>query len=115
LDFAAAVDASPLLDLYQQPELDIVTYLPRAEDLATLDRLSGHVLDAGMKLPPEDAVFVATYTVTPEQLRARGQALGQADQDAARILRSVLMKPESEQFTQQVLETIERLIRAYAP
>ena len=48
-----------------------------------------------MAAPPAEAIFVATYTV--ERRRAgRPRAPDQADIDAGRILRSVLMKPESE-------------------
>jgi glutamate/tyrosine decarboxylase-like PLP-dependent enzyme len=116
LNFAAAVDASSLFDLYQEPELDIVTYLPRAENLASIDWVSGHILDEGMKLTPAEAVFVATYTVSPEQLLARGHGLDTSgDAGAARILRSVFMKPESEQFVHEVVATIEKLVRAGTP
>jgi hypothetical protein len=50
---------SDVLDVYQPPELDIVTYLPRADSLSALDAASGAVLNAGME-DPEDPVFLST-------------------------------------------------------
>ena len=49
-----------------------MTYLPRRERLSDVDRVSGRILDDGIALPPSDAVFVATYDVTPSALAARG-------------------------------------------
>ena len=98
-----------MLDLYQPPELDIVSYFPAALALSEIDRLSGQVLDAGMAAPPAEAIFVATYTVSGDALGSRGHKI-EPDIDAGRILRSVLMKPESELIIPQLHAGIEALV-----
>jgi hypothetical protein len=48
-----------------------------------------------MDLPAHQALFVATYTVDGSSLAVRGHRVD-ADLPTGRILRSVLMKPETE-------------------
>jgi len=111
LSWATALANSDELASYQRPDLDIVTYLPRRERLSQVDRVSGHVLNAGMALPPDEAVFVATYEVTAQALAARGHRVV-ADVDRGRILRSVLMKPESETVLPVLQMRLEALSRS---
>jgi glutamate/tyrosine decarboxylase-like PLP-dependent enzyme len=85
---------SPALRPYQPPELDIVTYLPRRESMAQVDAASASVFVAAGGGAPLAQVHLATYAVTAAQARARGLGLDE-DADVARILRSVVMKPES--------------------
>ena len=95
LRWADLIEASDLLDLYQRPELDIVTYLPLVAAVPTLsaiDRVSDAVMKAGMA---DRSAYLATYAVSGDALRDRGH-LVVADVDRGRILRSVLMKPEFE-------------------
>jgi hypothetical protein len=67
------------------------------------------VLTAGMRLPLAHSLFVATYTVDAAALAARGHR-AVADVPQGRILRSVLMKPETEahvpELHQQVLDLL---------
>jgi hypothetical protein len=62
-----------------------------------------------MHLPAAQSLFVATYTVDSASLAARGHQVA-ADVPSGRILRSVLMKPETEQHIpalhQQVLDLL---------
>jgi glutamate/tyrosine decarboxylase-like PLP-dependent enzyme len=111
LSWATALANSDELAPYQRPDLDIVTYLPRRERLSRVDRVSGHVLNAGMALPPDEAIFVATYEVTAQALTARGHRVV-ADVDRGRILRSVLMKPESETVLPVLQTRLEALSRS---
>jgi glutamate/tyrosine decarboxylase-like PLP-dependent enzyme len=108
LRWARLLSRSTELALYQQPELDIVTYLPRRSRLSDIDHLSAHVLNAGMALPPDEAIFVATYDVSGSALASRGHPVS-ADVERGRILRSVLMKPESEGQVPVLLAQLERL------
>ncbi len=103
--WATALSDCDQLAAFQAPQLDIVTYLPRRATLSEIDRVSGHVLDAGIALPADQAVYVATYDVTPAALATRGHRVN-ADVDHGRILRSVLMKPESEDALPQLHEQI---------
>ncbi len=96
LRWADLLRESSSLALYQDPELDIVTYLPQVGSglLSALDATSAAVLARGMS-DPVDPVFLATYSVPAAALRARGHAVV-ADVEQGRILRSVLMKPEAD-------------------
>jgi glutamate/tyrosine decarboxylase-like PLP-dependent enzyme len=101
------LDRSEVLVPYQRPELDIVTYLPRVGSMARLDEVSANVLRRGMA---ERSVFLATYVVTADALRARGHQL-RADADHGRILRSVLMKPEADPALDGLHHEVQRLVQ----
>ncbi|MFD5792962.1 pyridoxal phosphate-dependent decarboxylase family protein [Streptomyces diastatochromogenes] len=110
LKWADMIEASDLLELYQQPQLDIVTYFP-ALDPATLtgiDAASARILADGMANP--DPVFLSTLKAGREAFAARHPKIT-ADADGARILRSVLMKPESEHHVEHLHDRIERLVQ----
>ena len=62
-----------------------------------------------MAAPSAEAIFVATYTVSGDALASRGHKI-KSDIEAGRILRSVLMKPESELIIPQLHAGIEALI-----
>ncbi len=102
------LEQSSVLKPYQRPELDIVTYLPRGNRLSQIDRISAAVMDEGMNLPSAEAVFLATYGVGAQALAGRGHQVD-ADIDSGRILRSVLMKPESEDWLDQLHTSVEEL------
>ena len=107
LAWADLIDGSDELTLFQRPALDILSYFPTRPRLSEIDRASAHVLTAGMQLPPAQSLFVATYTVNGASLTARGHRVA-IDAASGRILRSVLMKPETEArvpaLHQQVLD-----------
>ena len=113
LRWADLIGGSELLDLYQVPELDIVTYLPRVRppagtaraSLSALDRASGRVLAAGMA---DSSAYLATYAVTAASLAERGHQLD-PDCESGRVLRSVLMKPEAELTVDALHARVEAL------
>jgi glutamate/tyrosine decarboxylase-like PLP-dependent enzyme len=105
--WAGLLAGSPHLARYQQPDLDIVAYLPRAATLSAVDEASDRMMRSGMT-DPDDPVFLATYSVTGESLRERGHRVV-GDVPRGRILRSVLMKPESEGYLDRLHERVERL------
>jgi len=107
LDWAARLVASDSLELYQQPELDIVCYFPAAASMSAIDAASARVLHAGMT-DPNEPVFVSTLRVTADALGRRHPGIAM-DQDGARILRSVLMKPEHETYVPRLHDRLERL------
>lgn len=86
---------SEVLSQYQEPELDIVSYFPvtRPSSLAAIDEISARMLADGMH-DADRPVFVSTLNVTADAFARRHPEVT-ADRDRARILRSVLMKPES--------------------
>jgi len=105
LAFAARLRASETLRLHLEPELDIVTYLPPAASLSELDAASTAILRAGMD-DADDPVFVSTLHVDAPGLARHGLEI---DASGARILRSVLMKPEHEGATDWLASRVEAL------
>ena len=113
LDYAARIAASDGLRLHLEPELDIVTYLPPATSLTELDAASAAILRAGME-DPEDPVFLSTLQVDAADLVALHPDLD-ADAPSARILRSVLMKPEHEAAAEWLATRVEQLAARTRP
>ncbi len=109
LDWSELLGASDRLELYQRPELDIVCYFPAAEprSLAEIDRVSARMLADGMN-DKENPVFLSTLSVPADAFGQRHPDVA-ADRDRARILRSVLMKPESESYVAALHSRVEEL------
>jgi glutamate/tyrosine decarboxylase-like PLP-dependent enzyme len=110
LGWADLLADSAVLDLYQPPELDIVTYFPRTQPLtmSAIDAAAAAMLAAGMTSPAQP-VFLSTLRVTAGALARRHPGVT-ADADSARILRSVLMKPESETYLGMLHARVEQLV-----
>ncbi|MCX5336198.1 aminotransferase class I/II-fold pyridoxal phosphate-dependent enzyme [Streptomyces sp. NBC_00140] len=108
--WAQLITASDHLELYQQPELDIVSYFPVVDPatLTGIDTASARILEDGMTSP--DPVFLSTLRADREAFTARHPKIT-ADADSARILRSVLMKPESEHHVEHIHHRVEQLAR----
>ena len=96
--WASMIRASEELELYQEPELDIVTYFPRTDPLtlSAVDAASHRVMQTGMNAAV-DPVFLSVARASKAAFAARHPQV-RADVDGARVLRSVLMKPESEDY-----------------
>ncbi len=99
---------SEVLQPYQKPELDILTYLPRVNSMAKLDDISHELLVQLGNGPRQQQMHIATYVVKPNQLAQRGFVF-EEDAKTARILRSVLMKPEHETWVPKLHQRIESL------
>jgi glutamate/tyrosine decarboxylase-like PLP-dependent enzyme len=110
LDWAGRLAGSAALELYQPPELDIVCYFPAAASLSAVDAASAQILQAGMTDPTEP-VYLSTLRVTADAMHRRHAGLA-TDADGARILRSVLMKPEHELYVPPLHARVERLAAA---
>jgi glutamate/tyrosine decarboxylase-like PLP-dependent enzyme len=105
--WADRLNASASLDLYQAPELDIVCYFPAEHTMSAIDAASARILSDGMA---SGAAYLSTLRVAAAALTRRHPGVD-ADQDNARILRSVLMKPEHETFVPELHARVERLGR----
>jgi glutamate/tyrosine decarboxylase-like PLP-dependent enzyme len=110
LAFAQRLRESELLRLYLEPELDIVTYLPRAEALSEVDAAAAEMLRAGMD-DPDDPVFLSTLRIDARDFAALHPEI-ERDVDGVRVLRSVLMKPEHEDAVAWLASRTEALARA---
>jgi glutamate/tyrosine decarboxylase-like PLP-dependent enzyme len=108
LDWAALIGESGLLELYQPPELDIVCYFPHlpGATMSGIDGASVSMLARGMKAG--QPVFLSTLRVTAAGMSRRHPGV-RADQDGARILRSVLMKPEARGYVAELHARVEEL------
>ena len=110
--WAALIEGSEELELHGTPELDILTFLPgaaRAPSADAVDRVSAAVLDAGMADP--DPVYLSTLRIDADDLLARHPRLAGGGEGPARILRSVLMKPEHEPAVPWLHERVCELTR----
>ena len=108
LDWAALLGESGLLKLYQPPELDIICYfrqLPGAT-MSGIDEASVLMLARGMKA--SRPVFLSTLRVSAAGMSSRHPGV-KADQDGARILRSVLMKPEARGYVTELHARVTEL------
>jgi glutamate/tyrosine decarboxylase-like PLP-dependent enzyme len=110
LAFAAALRESDVLRAHVEPELDIVTYFPDAVALSDIDAGSEAMLRAGMG-DPDDPVFLSTLQIEAADFAALHPRIAR-DAERARILRSVLMKPEHEAAVPWLAARTEALARA---
>jgi glutamate/tyrosine decarboxylase-like PLP-dependent enzyme len=107
LRWAELIEKSDVLGLYQPPELDIVAFFPaRPGTLSGIDEASARILREGMG-DPHDPVFLSTLRVAAEDWARRGHRVA-ADADGSRILRSVLMKPETEDYVEALHSRVTR-------
>ncbi len=108
LAWAAMIGESALLELYQPPELDIVCYFPQVPGatMSGIDDASVSMLARGMKA--SRPVFLSTLRVTAAGMSRRHPGVT-ADQDGARILRSVLMKPEARGYVTELHARVTEL------
>jgi glutamate/tyrosine decarboxylase-like PLP-dependent enzyme len=102
LEWARLIAGSGPLELYQEPELDIVTYFPATEErsLSAIDRVSARMLADGMA-DPQRPVYLSTLRIAAADFARRHPGI-RRDRDAARVLRSVLMKPEAEGYVREL-------------
>lgn len=94
------LETSKEFRLFQDADLDIVTFLPRLGTLSAVSEAAQRLFKTAMT-DPTDPVFLATYTVSATALSARHPHCV-PDQVAGSILRSVLMKPENEAYVEHL-------------
>jgi glutamate/tyrosine decarboxylase-like PLP-dependent enzyme len=109
LEWARLISGSDVLQLYQRPDLDIVSYFPVTSppSMSAIDAASAGMLSDGMA-DPARPVFLSTLRVTADALARRHPGVTR-DREGARILRSVLMKPESESYLGELHSRVEHL------
>ncbi len=97
------------LRLYMLPELDILTYYPLPDVISagTLDAASSRLFELAMN-DPQDPIFLSLLREESDRLAAHINGFI-ADQPYARVLRSVLMKPEHAYVTTRLHERLSAL------
>ncbi len=109
---AGRLDGSGHYATVLPPETDIVVYAPVADALSQIDARSQAVFDAGMA-DAEDPLFLSLYRLSADRLGRRFPDL-RADAEHARVLRSVLMKPEHEPAVPWIADRLDALAREVA-
>ncbi|HZD02723.1 MAG TPA: aminotransferase class I/II-fold pyridoxal phosphate-dependent enzyme [Actinomycetes bacterium] len=106
--WADLIERSDELTLYLRPELDILTFFPRpaTRTCSAVDAASAKLLREAMTDP--SPVFLSTLRVSAERLRRRDPGLA-PDAAEARVIRSVLMKPEHEPFVPTLHDEVLRI------
>jgi len=106
--WAARIEASEELRLGADPQLDIVVFYPATPErsCAAVDAASARLLRLAMTDP--SPVFLSTLRVPAARLRRRDPGLA-PDAPSARVLRSVLMKPEHETYVDSLHAEVTRL------
>jgi glutamate/tyrosine decarboxylase-like PLP-dependent enzyme len=109
--WARLIEASEFLTLYQEPRLDIVTYFPAVTPRATsaIDAASAAMMQAGMT--SNDPVFLSVLQVSADAMARRHPEVA-VDSAGARVLRSVLMKPEDDPYLDRLHRRVEELAAA---
>jgi glutamate/tyrosine decarboxylase-like PLP-dependent enzyme len=109
LEWARLISDSGRLELYQPPELDIVCYFPAVEPrtLSAIDQASARMLADGMA-DPARPVYLSTLRIAAADFARRHPGVA-PDREGARVLRSVLMKPEAEGYLNELHARVERL------
>ncbi|MBV9846534.1 MAG: aspartate aminotransferase family protein [Kutzneria sp.] len=112
LRWSGLLEQSECLDRYQAPDLDIVTYFPRTTPfaLSQIDRAAHRLMRRGMDAQ-DDPVYVSVLRADASAFASRHPDVA-VDTDGARVVRSVLMKPESETFLDTLHARIEQLVKA---
>jgi len=108
VELARLLRESSGLRLYQEPELDIVAYLPWRDGMTApaLDTASQSLFERAMAAP--DPVYLSLARVTAESLHRRHPDIAAAE-GTVRVLRSVLMKPEHEDHVEGIHQRLVRL------
>lgn len=109
--WSVLLDASEVLTPYVDPELDIVTFFPRTDmsSAAAVDEASQRLFERAMQ-DARRPVYLSVLRVPGAALQRRDPALV-VDQPQARVLRSVLMKPEHETYVEALHRDLEGFVR----
>ncbi|WP_079431461.1 MULTISPECIES: aminotransferase class I/II-fold pyridoxal phosphate-dependent enzyme [Streptomyces] len=107
LHWAQLIEDSQVLHVYQKPQLDIVTFFPATEQpaLSHIDAASDHLMRTAMN-DAQDPMFLSVLRTDAKDFRLRHPATRQ-DADGARVLRSVLIKPEAEHYLDRLHTRVE--------
>lgn len=109
LRWADLLAGSEVLELYQRPDLDIVTYVPavRPFSLLSVDAACERLLHEGM-YAADDPVFLSVLRADADAFARRHPRVVR-DAGAARVMRSVLIKPEAELRLDRLHARVEQL------
>ena len=95
---------------YCRPDLDIVISVPRTERFTATEvsAATERIVRTAMS-KSESPLFLASYTVPSDSIRQISSSFT-ADAPMTKVLRSVLMKPEHEQFVTTLFEEVSAMV-----
>ncbi|HKK24738.1 MAG TPA: aminotransferase class I/II-fold pyridoxal phosphate-dependent enzyme [Gracilimonas sp.] len=95
---------SSKLTPFKKPELDILGYFPsEAKSVSQISEISRQIFDKGMK---DRSFYLSLYKVPSDTFKHHHPDY-EIDADEVTILRSVFMKPEHDNFVNELLNRIE--------
>jgi len=108
--FSDAIENSSRFRMYADPDLDICAYFPnpRNNSVSQISALSKSIFKKGMQLK-ESGYYLSLYKVPAELLCLKFPEFNN-DGSEVTILRSVLMKPEHEDFIPELTRFLEESV-----
>ena len=103
---AAALRESERYALYLEPELDIVTYFPRAASLTAISAATNAIFACAESA--DEPLYVAKLEVAASHFHALHPDVA-VDAPSVTILRSCLMRPEQLAWVPEIARRLERL------
>jgi len=109
LEFSKLISSTKAFAEFVKPELDILTYFPKAEpsSASLISRYSEKIFSEAMHHPAHP-LYLALLHVDSHLLR-RLHAGIESDREKTTILRSALMKPEHLAFVPEMVRELEKL------
>ncbi|MEX0771412.1 MAG: aminotransferase class V-fold PLP-dependent enzyme [Balneolaceae bacterium] len=111
LELEKKLNRSDRFTVYTNTELDIVTYfpIPEAKKASSVTRLSKKVFKQCMEQNPDQSLFLSLCQI-PADSFAKLHPDYEPDRGMVTILRSVLMKPEHENFVNEIMNRLEKQV-----
>ena len=108
-DFHARLETSPSFHPLMEPQLDIVVYAVDAPDTAAASARAKQLF----QLAAEDNLHLALIELPSDMLRSYAPGI-QVTTETVTCLRSVLMKPEHDEWLEPIMEILEGGVRRLA-
>ena len=110
LKWSDLISSNSLLLQYAKPDLDIVTYFPKTKifSASNVSEATEKIFSSAMNHSPSP-IYLATFAIDSTLIAKQYPAFVQ-DSATTKILRSVLMKPEHEQFVPELFGNISEIV-----
>ena len=109
IEFAGMISNEPGWHLYEEPQLDIVSYFPLTsnKELKSISTLSQKLMHSGMQGQESDRIFLSLFSVPSNELLFRlPEYSNEGNIDQVSILRSVLMKDNHHAFLPELIRRL---------
>ncbi|MEX0994585.1 MAG: pyridoxal-dependent decarboxylase [Balneolaceae bacterium] len=105
------LNESSQFTVYANTELDIVTYfpVPDTKKVSSITRRSIKIFERCMQQKPDQSLFLSLFKISTDHFIKLHPGYEQ-DQDTVTLLRSVLMKPEHENYVGEIMSRLRKQI-----